>query len=611
MTARAPVPASLDALARSGRRGSRWVVIGALGTLGLVVVAGAALFLWDAGYGGRVLPGVRVGTTDLSGLDRASVERVLEAAYHPGQGRLVLHVSTSEIAIPYSTLGRRADIGAMVEEALDAGRSGSVIARAFAEVMQALNGTSVQPRLLVDRDALALSISRVLRTLDRSPVDATIAIGPDGFVSTAAHAGRAVDPTPVIAAAMEKLGRTDAPGEVVLDVDLRSVAPAHDDFAVTVARVRARQLIGDIEVVFGKSSWTIPSATVRQWVRFIAGPDGSVSPAVDAAQVSEALGAISKGVQLKPASATFLTARSGTVVGVAAAKDGRRLEVDVTVARIVDELMARSRGRPATPVTAMAVSVAPELTTEAATQTAPLLTRLGTWTTWFPVGSSNYYGANIWLPAQIINGTVLAPGQTFDWWRAVLPVTTARGFGPGGVIKTDHTEPTGALGGGMCSSSTTLFNAALRAGLRMGARSNHRYYIYRYPLGLDATVSIMGGGRQTMTFTNDTGHPILIRGFKIRGSGGRGYVRYEIWGVPDGRQVTIGRPVVTNLRKATTRTVLVSMLRHGVRKQVEYPSNGQDVSVTRVVRDAQGNVIHRDVYRSHYVLWNGLIEVGA
>ena len=39
------------------------------------------------------------------------------------------------------------------------------------------------------------------------------------------------------------------------------------------------------------------------------------------------------------------------------------------------------------------------------------MTLLGTWTTWFPISDHNYYGANIWIPAQIINGTVLAPGQ--------------------------------------------------------------------------------------------------------------------------------------------------------------------------------------------------------
>ena len=161
----------------------------------------------------------------------------------------------------------------------------------------------------------------------------------------------------------------------------------------------------------------------------------------------------------------------------------------------------------------------------------------------------------------------------------------------------------------MCSSSTTLFNAALRAGLRMGARSNHRYYIDRYPLGLDATVSITGGGRQSMTFTNDMDHPIVIRAFRIR-NGSAGYVRYQIWGVPDGRTVALSRPSVANVRRASTNVVTVSTLPRGVREQTEYPSNGMDVSVSRVVRNASGRVIHSETYRSNYALWNGRIEVG-
>jgi vancomycin resistance protein YoaR len=144
----------------------------------------------------------------------------------------------------------------------------------------------------------------------------------------------------------------------------------------------------------------------------------------------------------------------------------------------------------------------------------------------------------------------------------------------------------------------------------MGARSNHKYYIPRYPLGLDATVSIMGGGRQTMTFTNDMKTPIVILSFKIR-HGLRGYVRYQIWGVPDGRTVSLSRPSVSNVRVATTNTVTVTTLPHGVRQQVEYPSNQMDVSVTRVVRAANGRVLHDDTWVSHYVLWNGLIQVGA
>jgi hypothetical protein len=32
--------------------------------------------------------------------------------------------------------------------------------------------------------------------------------------------------------------------------------------------------------------------------------------------------------------------------------------------------------------------------------------------------------------------------------------------------------------------------------------------------------------------------------------------------------------------------------------------------VSRVVRDAHGAVIHSDTYGTHYVLWNGLIQIG-
>ena len=73
----------------------------------------------------------------------------------------------------------------------------------------------------------------------------------------------------------------------------------------------------------------------------------------------------------------------------------------------------------------------------------------------------------------------------------------------------------------MCSASTTLFNAALRAGLTIGARDNHRYYISSPP----PRSRRHGVNAQTMSFTNDMKTPILIRGVKINGCGGVGYVR--------------------------------------------------------------------------------------
>ena len=86
------------------------------------------------------------------------------------------------------------------------------------------------------------------------------------------------------------------------------------------------------------------------------------------------------------------------------------------------------------------------------------------------------------------------------------------GYSYGGAIINGRSTQGVAIGGGICSTSTTIFNAALRAGLEMGVRANHYYYIDRYPDGLDATVSIIDGWTQDMTFRNDTQHPIVVRG---------------------------------------------------------------------------------------------------
>ena len=190
------------------------------------------------------------------------------------------------------------------------------------------------------------------------------------------------------------------------------------------------------------------------------------------------------------------------------------------------------------------------------------------------------------------------------------PVTREKGYKDGGAIINGKTEPQGALAGGICSCSTTLFNAALRAGYEMGARRNHYYYIDRYPLGLDATVFISASGsKQTMSFTNDTDYPVLIRGIGYR-DGGAGYVKFELYSVPTGRKVTFSKPIVRNVRPATDTVQYTSGLPAGSRKRIEYPVDGKQVTVTRTVRDRDGKVVHTDTYFSNYSRITGITLVG-
>ena len=59
-------------------------------------------------------------------------------------------------------------------------------------------------------------------------------------------------------------------------------------------------------------------------------------------------------------------------------------------------------------------------------------------------------------------------GEWFSFWGSIGPVTVERGFMYGGVIINGRSVKGGAIGGGICSTSTTMFNAALRMGLEMG-----------------------------------------------------------------------------------------------------------------------------------------------
>jgi vancomycin resistance protein YoaR len=232
--------------------------------------------------------------------------------------------------------------------------------------------------------------------------------------------------------------------------------------------------------------------------------------------------------------------------------------------------------------------------------------RVSNWTTDYTVNERNFNGNNITIPTSRIHGQSVAPGRQFDFWRAIGTISRAEGYGPGGVIINGRTEPTGAVGGGICTCSTTIFNAALRAGLEMGARRNHYYYIDRYPLGLDATVfRSSSGSTQSMRFRNDTEHPVLIKGINSHGK-----VRFEIWTVPTGRTVTFSEPRVEDRRTASDTLEYTDDLAPGVRSRTEYPTEGFRSWITRTVKDASGRIVHRDTYYSNYAAIDGITLVG-
>jgi vancomycin resistance protein YoaR len=124
-------------------------------------------------------------------------------------------------------------------------------------------------------------------------------------------------------------------------------------------------------------------------------------------------------------------------------------------------------------------------------------------TTFFPHAA--YRNTNVGRAAELVDGTILEPGETFSLNDTVGERTRANGFTKGfiiedGVYKED-------LGGGVSQMATTTFNAMFFAGLKDVEHKTHSFYIDRYPVGREATVA---WGSVDLRFQNDTPYGVLI-----------------------------------------------------------------------------------------------------
>jgi len=130
---------------------------------------------------------------------------------------------------------------------------------------------------------------------------------------------------------------------------------------------------------------------------------------------------------------------------------------------------------------------------------------IGRYTTYFNAGNRERAN-NIALATKSLNNKVIFPGETFSFNKIVGKRTTEQGYLKAPIIV--RGELSEGIGGGICQVSSTLFNAADNAGLKIIQRYSHTKAVTYVPPGRDATVSWYG---PDFVFKNMYSQPILIR----------------------------------------------------------------------------------------------------
>jgi vancomycin resistance protein YoaR len=224
--------------------------------------------------------------------------------------------------------------------------------------------------------------------------------------------------------------------------------------------------------------------------------------------------------------------------------------------------------------------------------------RVASFTTHYPAGEPRV--TNIERAAQLLDGTIVPAGGRFSLNEALGERTAERGFVPAPTIYDGRLVD--SVGGGISQVATTLYNAAFFAGFELVESSPHSFYIDRYPLGREATIS---WGGPELVFRNDWPAAALVKLTATDTS-----ITVDVYSSDQGRRVETVTGEPFDYVQPTVHTVTSTSLAPGERRTVQEPgAAGFTVEYTR--RVWQGDELRRDErFRTRYQPKNGIVEVG-
>lgn len=132
-------------------------------------------------------------------------------------------------------------------------------------------------------------------------------------------------------------------------------------------------------------------------------------------------------------------------------------------------------------------------------------TKLAEYTTSFEK-SNNQRSHNVEKSAKVTSDILLMPGQVFSYNSYTGKTNSKNGYQEAPVIINGKLEQ--SAGGGVCQTSSTIFNTALLSGMDIVSVTNHSSSLTYVPLGRDATVNDEG---LDFKFKNTFDHPVYIK----------------------------------------------------------------------------------------------------
>jgi vancomycin resistance protein YoaR len=568
-----------------------------LAALVLFLIAARVVFI------GRALPGVHSGSLALSGKTPEGIQAAVASAYpYPQTGLLALRDGDAIWTVHPAEVGVAVDGAAMAVQALAIGRRGSLGLRLQEQIDAWISGVEVPPVVVFDQAVGAAYLQTLAATIDKPQLEAKLGVEGLEVIVQPGQVGRRLDIDAtllVIEPSIAALHDADLP--LVIRETPPLVLDASEQAAVA-RRILSQPLTLTAD---GAGPWTFEPPALAGMLRFNLVQDtqgGRYQIGIDPAALTDFLGPLAAGLERSPQNARFIFNDDTRQLDLLQNSiEGRVLDLPATIEAINNGLangmhsigLAFQTEAPQVPGTATAADLGiTELVVSAKT---------------YFTGSSNERVQNIRLASSAFHGLLVAPGETLSMAEVLGDISLDAGYAEALIIIGNRTVK--GVGGGVCQVSTTLFRAVFYGGYQIDERHPHAYRVGYYEQGpnspgpgLDATVF---APLVDFRFTNDTGHWLLMETYLYSNT-----LEWKFYSTKDGRVVSWETTGARNVVEAPKPLYKENDdLPKGKIKQVDYAADGADVTVTRTVtRD--GQVLHNDVIKTHYLPWRAIYEYG-
>ncbi|HZC27779.1 MAG TPA: VanW family protein, partial [Actinopolymorphaceae bacterium] len=478
------------------------VVIVVLGVYTMLVFA-----LGDKVPRGTTVAGVHVGGLSLSAAEARLRDQLLPRSEQP----IDLTAAGKSYSLKPADAGLALDVSGTADKAF--------VARTFnpAKVFRAVaGGGEVAPVLAVDSHRLGRSVTGLAAKIDKKATEGGITFDGGTPKATEPALGHKLDRTQAPVRIQRQYLMSDGPIALPTTDVQPAVSKAEIDRAMHEFATPAMEG-GPVKVQVGDESFEATTAEVGSALTMVADKSGKLAPHLDGKALAKAVAPKLAVVQVKPKDATI--AIVGNAPRIQPSKQGHT----VPPAKLSQAVLgALTKTGPARVAKVETVVTDPKLTTKAV-QALGIKQVVGEFTTHYP--HAPYRNTNIGHAAELVNGTLIKPDETFSLNGIVGERTEANGFTTGYVIKDGRLRE--ELGGGVSQLATTTYNAAFFAGMRDVEHRPHGFYINRYPVGREATVY---WGSLDLKWRDNTPYGVYVQAWINPSSpGGYGDLTVRLW----------------------------------------------------------------------------------